>query len=63
LCPFPSHKPIDEGLHVLKDDAPDGDADDDRELLMFGGECVEIVTCSPDCYQSEVESGSFMMVD
>jgi hypothetical protein len=21
------------------------------------------VTCSPDCYQSEVESGSFMMVD
>jgi hypothetical protein len=22
----------------------------------------EGVTCSPDCYQSEVESGSFMMV-
>ncbi len=21
-----------------------------------------VVTCSPDCYQSEVESGSFMMV-
>jgi hypothetical protein len=24
---------------------------------------AEIMTCSPDCYQSEVESGSFMMVD
>ena len=23
---------------------------------------VKVLTCSPDCYQSEVESGSFMMV-
>ncbi|MGR4892730.1 sigma factor-like helix-turn-helix DNA-binding protein [Sphingopyxis sp. LARHCG72] len=24
---------------------------------------ISRLTCSPDCYQSEVESGSFMMVD
>ena len=26
------------------------------------GNMALVVTCSPDCYQSEVESGSFMMV-
>lgn len=27
------------------------------------GRDVTALTCPPDCYQSEVESGSFMIVD
>jgi hypothetical protein len=34
--------------------SPKGD-----NIIPFDGERV---TCSPDCYQSEVECGSFMMV-
>ncbi len=37
-----------------------------RQLIELGGLVVKAglveLTCSPDCYQSEVESGSFMMV-
>lgn len=33
------------------------DLPSDRQI-----EAVEQLTCAPDCYQSEVESGSFMMV-
>lgn len=30
-------------------------------LMGLATRSVALVTCSPDCYQSEVESGSFMM--
>ncbi|WP_137871631.1 nucleoid-associated protein [Sphingopyxis sp. 2PD] len=43
----------------------------DQKVDLFNGlytylkvdQSPTILTCSPDCYQSEVESGSFMMVD
>ena len=31
-------------------------------MMGFLVELAFLMTCSPDCYQSEVESGSFMMV-
>lgn len=47
---FPGAMPLRAGM------------DDDRRDLIVSL-CTQVVTCSPDCYQSEVESGSFMMVD
>jgi hypothetical protein len=53
---------LQDAIEALKRDAFGSQADLAKVSISGSAISESWLTCSPDCYQSEVESGSFMMV-